>query len=157
MSDADIVARLEVELARLVLEHFDHNDAWALGCALVELAQERSHPVAIDIHLGRQQVFHAALPGSSAENDLWIARKRAVVELTGEPSYLVGRRHAAAGTDFHELTGLPVRDYATHGGAVPILVRSVGPVGVAAVSGLAQADDHALVVEAIEQMFEVGE
>jgi uncharacterized protein (UPF0303 family) len=30
----------------------------------------------------------------------------------------------------------------------------VGPVGVATVSGLPQADDHALVVEMIEQVFD---
>ncbi|MCV2394622.1 heme-degrading domain-containing protein [Actinotalea sp. M2MS4P-6] len=156
MSDSDIVAHLEAEHARLVLEHFDHADAWTLGCAIVELAQERSLPVAIDIHLGRQQVFHAAMPGSTAENDLWIARKRAVAELTGRPSFLVGRRHAAAGTDFHAATGLPAREYATHGGAVPLVVRGVGQVGVATVSGLPQAQDHALVVEAIEQTFDIA-
>ncbi len=154
MSD-NVVARLEAELARLVLPHLDLDDAWTLGCTLVELGQERDLPIAIDIHRGPQQVFHAALAGSSAENDSWLARKRAVVELTGLPSYLVGRRHAAAGSDFHAVTGLPVSGYAVHGGAVPLVVRGVGPVGVAAVSGLAQADDHALVVEALERVFDL--
>lgn len=155
MTDAEIVAELEAQRDRLVLTRFDHEDAWTLGCTLVELGQERSLPIAIDIHHGHQQVFHAALPGSSAENDLWIARKRAVVELTGAASYLVGRRHAASGKDFHALTGLAVREYATHGGAVPIVVRGVGRVGVATVSGLPQADDHALVVEALERTFDL--
>ena len=51
------------------------------------------------------------------------------------------------------LTGLSVARYTTHGGAVPIRVRGVGQVAVATVSGLPQAEDHALVHEAIEQVF----
>jgi uncharacterized protein (UPF0303 family) len=158
MSDQDdtraLVARLETEQSRLVLDHFDHDDAWTLGSALVAAARRRDLPIAIDIHLGVQQVFHAALPGSSADNDAWIARKRHVVELTGNASFLVGRRDAADGSDFLAERGLPVAEYACHGGAVPLVVRGVGPVGVATVSGLPQADDHALVVEMIEQVFD---
>ena len=150
-----LVAQLEAELHRLVLDHFDHDDAWALGCALVELGQERSLPIAIDIHRGGQQLFHAALAGSVPDNDAWIARKRRVVEITGQPSFLVGRRDAAAGTDFAAERGLAVGEVATHGGAVPLVVRGVGAVGVVTVSGLAQADDHALVVEAIERVFDL--
>nr|BFE72411.1 hypothetical protein GCM10020092_057120 [Actinoplanes digitatis] len=41
-------------------------------------------------------------------------------------------------------------DFAAHGGAFPVRVPNVGVVGVVTVSGLPQADDHALVVEAIE-------
>ena len=150
-----LVERLEAEQAGLVLDHFDHDDAWTLGIALVEAARRRALPIAIDIHLGRQQAFHAALPGSSADNDAWIARKRHVVELTGDASFLVGRRDAAYGSDFTGDRGLPVSEFACHGGAVPLVVRGVGPVGVATVSGLPQADDHALVVEVIERVFDL--
>lgn len=148
-----LIARLEAEQAALVLDRFDLDAAWRLGAHLVEVARARALPVAIDVHLGRQQAFHAALPGSSADNDSWLARKRRVVELTGDSSYLVGRRQAAGGGDFHALRGLAVADYATHGGAVPIRVAGVGVVGVVAVSGLPQAEDHALAVAAIEQVF----
>ena len=148
-----LVAQIEAEQLRLVLEHFDNDDAWALGCAVVEIGRERALPIAVDIHRGSQQLFHAALPGSSADNDSWIARKRRVVELTGQASFLVGRRDALEGTDFAAERGLPASEVATHGGAVPLVVRGVGPVGVITVSGLPQADDHALVVAAIEQVF----
>jgi uncharacterized protein (UPF0303 family) len=36
-----------------------------------------------------------------------------------------------------------------HGGAFPVIVHRVGMVGTVAVSGLPQADDHALVVEGL--------
>jgi uncharacterized protein (UPF0303 family) len=42
-------------------------------------------------------------------------------------------------------------EYAIHGGGVPIRVRGVeGVVGVIIVSGLAQNDDHQVVIEALE-------
>ncbi|MGM7668264.1 heme-binding protein [Microbacterium sp. A93] len=41
--------------------------------------------------------------------------------------------------------------YAAHGGSFPATVSGTGVVGSITVSGLAQADDHALVVEALEQ------
>ena len=44
----------------------------------------------------------------------------------------------------------------TRGGAVPIIVRSVGPVGVAVVSGLPQFDDHQMVVAALRAHLAAG-
>ena len=39
--------------------------------------------------------------------------------------------------------------YAAHGGSFPIRVAGVGIVGAVTVSGLPQAQDHALVVEGL--------
>ena len=103
----------------------------------------------MDIQHGTQQVFHAARAGTTADNDTWVARKVRVVLRFGAPSYLVGLRAKAKGTTFNEQHDLPLREYAAHGGAFPIRVRDVGVVGVVTVSGLPQADDHALVVEAL--------
>ena len=86
------VEDLEAQERRLVFRQFTHDDAWALGSRLVELARERQAPVAIDIHRAGQQLFHAALPGSTPDNDAWIVRKRRVVERYGCSSYLVGTR-----------------------------------------------------------------
>jgi uncharacterized protein (UPF0303 family) len=41
--------------------------------------------------------------------------------------------------------------YAAHGGSFPINITGSGLIGTATVSGLPQAADHALVVEAIER------
>lgn len=152
----ELVLDLEAQQSRLVLERFDEDDAWALGCALVEAGRSRGLPIAVDVRRRGQQLFHAALPGATADNAVWIERKIRVVELTGDASYLVGRRHAATGADFHALRGLRVADYATHGGCVPIRVRGVGVVATVTVSGLPQADDHALAVETIERVFDLG-
>ncbi|TXL88792.1 heme-degrading domain-containing protein [Streptomyces sp. IB2014 016-6] len=145
------VAELEAQEARLVLPHFTYDDAWALGSLLVELSREREAPVAIDIRRGAQQLFHCALPGSSADNDAWIDRKRRVVERYGESSFLVGTRFRAKGTTFEDSSRLDPDRYAAHGGSFPITVRGAGVVGTVTVSGLPQEEDHALVVQALER------
>ncbi|GAA3303475.1 heme-degrading domain-containing protein [Streptomyces cinereospinus] len=145
------VEELEAQERRLVFRRFTHDDAWALGSLLVELARERQAPVAIDIHRAGQQLFHAALPGSTPDNDAWIARKRRVVERYGSASYLVGARCRAKGTTFEESSRLDPDAYAAHGGSFPITVADVGVVGAVTVSGLPQLQDHRFVVEALEQ------
>ena len=153
MSDDDLaglISRLERDEQRLMFTRFDNADAWHLGCLLVDLATGRDLPIAVDIRRGTQQLFHAALPGSTADNDGWIARKVRVVERYGASSYLVGRRLAAKGQTLDAAMGVDPALFAAHGGAFPIRVPEVGVVGVVTVSGLPQADDHALVVEAVE-------
>ncbi|MGW3635858.1 heme-degrading domain-containing protein, partial [Streptomyces sp. NPDC005122] len=104
--NAPDIAELEEQERRLVLPRFTHDDAWTLGTLLVELARERRAPVAIDIRRGGQQLFHAALPGSTPDNDAWIDRKRRVVERYGCSSLLVGTRFRAKGTTFEESSRL---------------------------------------------------
>ncbi|MGW2728125.1 heme-degrading domain-containing protein [Streptomyces sp. NPDC001494] len=145
------VEELEGQERRLVFRQFTYDDAWTLGSLLVELARDRQAPVAIDIHRAGQQLFHAALPGSTPDNDAWILRKRRVVERYGASSYLVGARFRAKGTTFEESSRLDADAYAAHGGAFPINVENVGVIGTVTVSGLPQLQDHRLVVEALER------
>ncbi|MBA4860453.1 heme-degrading domain-containing protein [Streptomyces sp. PSKA54] len=142
---------MEDQERRLVLKQFTHDDAWALGSLLVELARSRNAPVAIDIRRGGQQLFHAALPGSTPDNDAWIDRKRRVVERYGCSSYLVGSRFRAKGTTFEDSSRLDPDVYAAHGGAFPIIVEGAGVIGTVVVSGLPQVEDHEMVVEALER------
>lgn len=147
----DLIGRLEQQERDLIFTRFDHTDAWRLGSLLVELATERGLPVAIDIRRGAQQLFHAALAGSTADNDAWIERKVRVVERYGASSYLVGRRLAAKGQVLDASQGVDPARFAAHGGAFPVRVVNAGVVAVVTVSGLPQAEDHALVVEAVER------
>ncbi|WP_430782395.1 heme-degrading domain-containing protein [Actinoplanes sp. G11-F43] len=146
----ELITTIEADEQRLTFPRFTEADAWRLGSLLVALAGDRGLPVAVDIRRGRQQLFHAALPGSSADNDAWIERKVRVVYRFAASSFLVGRRLEAKGRDLDASMGVDPARYAAHGGAFPIRVPGVGVVGVVTVSGLPQADDHALVVEAVE-------
>lgn len=144
------MAELVAQEQRLQFTRFDNDDAWRLGCLLVELARERALAVTVDVRRGEQQLFHCALPGTSADNDAWIERKIRVVRRYGSSSYLVGQRFRDQGSSFEEKSRLDPDRYAAHGGAFPVLVAGVGPVGTVTVSGLPQLEDHLLVVEALE-------
>jgi uncharacterized protein (UPF0303 family) len=148
--NAPKISELEEQERRLTLPHFTYDDAWTLGTLLVELARDRHAPVAVDIRRGGQQLFHAALPGSTPDNDAWIDRKRRVVERYGCSSLLVGSRFRAKGTTFEESSRLDPDMYAAHGGAFPITVEGAGVIGTVVVSGLPQLEDHGMVVEALE-------
>ena len=145
----DLIAELEAQEERLRFTRFDNDDAWTLGSLLVRLGKERGLPITIDIRRHGHQLFHAALPGTAPDNDRWIERKIRVVERLNASSFLIGRRMAAKGQAMDAAYGVDPADFATHGGAFPIRVVDVGVVGVVTVSGLPQADDHALVVEAL--------
>ncbi|MEV6107635.1 heme-degrading domain-containing protein [Streptomyces sp. NPDC051940] len=151
-----LIAELWEQEQRLRFTRFGNDDAWELGCLLADLAVERGASVTVDIHRGAQQLFHRALPGTSPDNDQWLARKRRVVERYAASSYLVGTRFRAKGTTFEESSRLDPDRYAAHGGAFPVYVHDVGVVGVVGVSGLPQAEDHALLVEGLERFLRDG-
>src|SRR3954453_36223 len=147
--DFPTVAVLAAQEQELQFNTFTNDDAWDLGCALVAAARERAAPVVVDVTRNGHQLFRAALAGSSPDNDTWIARKQRVVHRFGHSSLYVRQASIERGTTFEEQFALDPAEYAAHGGAVPVLVRSVGPVGVVAVSGLPQLEDHRMVVAAI--------
>lgn len=129
---------------------FGHDDAWELGTALVARCRAEQLAVTISIHLGAQRVFHAALPGTAADNDEWTMRKTRIVQRFGRSSQEVGQTCAADGPmSFHTVFGLSAADYAPTGGAIPIRIHGT-MIGVLAVSGLTSAEDHDLAVTALQ-------
>jgi uncharacterized protein (UPF0303 family) len=145
----EFLDELLAQETRLVFPRFDNDTALALGTLLLDIARERSLPVAMDITRAGQQLFHAALAGSSADNDEWIKRKVATVMRFGHSSFYMGRSTAAKGVDFCTRYLLDPMRYAPQGGSFPIIVAGTGVVGTVTISGLPQAEDHALVVEAL--------
>lgn len=153
---AALIEQLEEQQDRLQFDRFTNDDAWELGSLLVRLGRDRGLVLTVDIRRHGHQLFHAALAGTTPDNDSWVERKIAVVNRFGGSSYLVGRRLAQNGKTLDEASGLDPIRYAAHGGCFPIIVRNVGVVGTVTVSGLPQAQDHALVVEALQEFLTVG-
>jgi uncharacterized protein (UPF0303 family) len=143
------LAQLAAEEEELQFSGFTNDNAWELGSALVAAGREQGLPIAVDISRNRHQLFHASLPGTTPDNDSWIQRKTRVVDRFGHSSLYVRQASIERGTTFEAEFGLDQEGYAAHGGAFPIIVRSVGPVGAVVVSGLPQVADHRLVVAAL--------
>jgi uncharacterized protein (UPF0303 family) len=141
---------IRAEAEALVFTRFTESTAWQLGESLVAMARAENLALVINIRSANRCLFHAALPGSKPLNDLWAQRKSATALMFGEPSFAVGLRNAEKGESLAK-HGLDLAKYADHGGAVPIYTHA-GIVAVATVSGLPQAEDHALVMRALRAL-----
>lgn len=128
---------------------FGSDTALALGLKVVELAKDRQKIVTVNITINGKVLFHHAMQGASADQADWIRRKNNVVERFGRCSFFIGIDHKHRGVAFDEIKYLDPADYAAHGGAFPITIRNVGMIGTVTVSGLRQAEDHAIAVEAL--------
>jgi len=156
---AETPEELLAQEAELQFERFDNDTALELGQALVTAARAGGLAVTVDIRRGEQQLFHAALAGTAADNDAWVERKNRVVRRFGHSSFYVGTMLGLEGTTLEEKFLLDPAVFAAHGGAFPVMVRHVGMVGTVTVSGLPQAEDHRLVVAVLRRFLDspVGE
>lgn len=144
-----ILRELLHEEETLQFTEFTNETALALGTRLVGAAHAEEKSITVDIHRNGQQLFHAALPGTSADNDAWIKRKNRVVNRFGHSSFYMGQLYASKNTTMQQSALLDPARYAAHGGAFPVIIKGVGVVGTITVSGLPQQEDHEFVTRII--------
>jgi uncharacterized protein (UPF0303 family) len=144
----DTIATLERQEDELVFDEFTLTTAWELGSLITNIALDAGHKVGIDIRRTGFVLFRSALPGITADQDVWIARKAATVLRMEASSALVEARFTSYGIDPHT-GGWLGGDYAVTGGSFPIRVRGAGVVAAATASGLTSQEDHDLIVEGI--------
>lgn len=149
--DALLLNTLLQQEEELQFRRFDNATALRLGFLFVETAKREGKAITIDISRNGQQLFHCALAGTSADNDAWLKRKSNVVTHFAHSSLYMGTHYRARGTTFEASARLDPSQYAAHGGAFPVIVREVGPVGVVAVSGLPQLEDHDFVIARLRE------
>lgn len=149
MGITDDLDRIALQERALVLPRLDAQTAWELGTHLRSMAAQRNLAVVIDIRHFGQPIFYAAMDGTTPDNVEWVRRKSNVVARFLRSSYAVGLKEKQKNETLLESQGLPVADYATHGGSFPLAVANSGVVGSVTVSGLPQRQDHELVVEAL--------
>jgi len=140
--------RVSLQEKELQLTRMDEQMAWEIGMRLRTLAEERSLPIVVDVRRLGQPLFYTALKGTTPDNVSWVQRKSNVVARFHRSSYGVGLTMKSK-NDSLEARGLPISDYASHGGSFPLAVKGAGIVGSVTVSGLPQRADHELVVEAL--------
>jgi uncharacterized protein (UPF0303 family) len=108
--------------------------------------------VTIEIRRAKETLFFYAMPGTTPNNAEWARRKRNTVELLHRSSYFSGLANQKEGSSIQLRTGVPLNDYAEHGGSFPVRVKGVGCVGTVTVSGVPQREDHGIVVEALADL-----
>ena len=108
-------------------------------------------PIAIEVRLGDWIIYHASLPGSTAENQWWIDRKARVVLLKHHSTMYERVSAQERGVDWHKENNLPDETHAIHGGGLPLITKNEGFVGVLLISGLPQVEDHLLGVEVLTE------
>ncbi|MEH6628032.1 MAG: heme-degrading domain-containing protein [Motiliproteus sp.] len=139
----------------LQFSHFNHDTAWHLGTWLQQRSQSSQLAVAIEIYAFGQILFSCALPGSSPNNFDWIRRKRNSVLHFGHSSFYLGQSQRDKQQIFEDQPHIDAREFCGHGGSFPIRLQASGLVGAVTVSGLPQAEDHALVVEAVRHLIDM--
>jgi len=111
----------------------------------------RGRPIAVEVRLGDWIIYHASLPGSTAENQWWIDRKARVVLLKHHSTIYERVSAEERGVDWHKENNLLDETHAIHGGGLPLITKSDGFVGVLLISGLPQVEDHLLGVEVLTE------
>jgi uncharacterized protein (UPF0303 family) len=153
---ADLLETLKRQEKLGVFQHFSENEAFDLGSMTMAIARAQHAPVVVDIRTSNRILFHAALPGSSPDNDEWVRRKSNITLRFNQSSLLYGQLLAEKQRNVGPEIGLDLKDYAAHGGSFPIRFASGGLVVAAlTVSGLPQRDDHRMAVEAISAYLKV--
>jgi uncharacterized protein (UPF0303 family) len=143
------LALISQQEAILHLPAFNEEVAWNLGSRLRDLASTRRLGIVIDVRRFGQPLFYSALAGSSPDNAEWAKRKANTVARFHRSSYGLGLELQHKNTSLFEKFGLPLTEFAAHGGSFPVTVTGTGVIGSVTVSGLPQRDDHQLVVEAL--------
>ena len=140
------------------LKSLDIFSALSIGDIAKSIGFSRNLPIAIEVRIGDWTVYHASLPGSSPENDSWIARKARVVNLKNHSTLYERVRAEELSIDWFTENNLSEKEYAIHGGGLPLISKEQGFVGSLIISGLPQIDDHLFGIEVLtEYLARMGE
>ncbi len=135
----------------LTLPALDVADAVEIGEIAKSFGVMRGLPIEVEVRLGDWIIYHASLPGSTAENQWWIDRKARVVLLKHHSTMYERVSAEERGVDWHKENNLLDETHAIHGGGLPLITKSEGFVGVLLISGLPQVEDHLLGVEVLTE------
>jgi uncharacterized protein (UPF0303 family) len=134
----------------LQFAEFTNITAVLVGSAILKRAMEENKSIVVDIQRNGQPLFHGKLDGTTINNDQWIKRKNNVANHFGHSSYYMHVLLKSKQTTIQEDAYLDPIDYAAEGGAFPIIIKNVGPIGTISVSGLPGEEDHGIIVSVIK-------
>jgi len=135
----------------LLLPSLDNSDCIEIGQIATELGTSQSLPIAIQVRLGDWIIYHAALPGSTPENDWWIGRKARVVKLKQHSTLYERVLAQEQGIDWHKENNLLDETHAIHGGGLILKTKDQGFLGTLLISGLPHVEDHLFGVKVLTE------
>jgi uncharacterized protein (UPF0303 family) len=150
-ADGFTAAALLAEQQLLSIASLSNMEAIEIGQIATAIGIEERLPIAIQVRLGDWIIYHTSLPGSSTENDWWLARKARVVKLKQHSTLFEQVSAKERGVDWHEENNLLDETHAIHGGGLPLISKDKGFVGSLLISGLPQIEDHLLGVRVLTE------
>ena len=150
-ADGFTAAALLAEEQLLLIATLSNMEAIEIGQIATAIGIEERLPIAIQVRLGDWIIYHTSLPGSSTENDWWLARKARVVKLKQHSTLFEQVSAKERGVDWHEENNLLDETHAIHGGGLPLISKDKGFVGCLLISGLPQIEDHLLGVRVLTE------
>jgi uncharacterized protein (UPF0303 family) len=150
-ADGFTTAALLAEEQLLLIATLSNMEAIEIGQIATAIGIEERLPIAIQVRLGDWIIYHTSLPGSSTENDWWLARKARVVKLKQHSTLFEQISAKERGVDWHEENNLLDETHAIHGGGLPLISKDKGFVGCLLISGLPQIEDHLLGVRVLTE------
>jgi uncharacterized protein (UPF0303 family) len=150
-TDDFTAAALLAEQQLLSIATLSNMEAIEIGQIATAIGIEEKLPIAIQVRLDDWIIYHTSLPGSSTENDWWLARKARVVKLKQHSTLFEQISAKERGMDWHEENNLLDETHAIHGGGLPLISKDKGFVGCLLISGLPQIEDHLLGVRVLTE------
>ena len=149
MDKAADIAKIKEQELGLVFDQFNEATAFSIGTRIRDRAIKEGLALVVDIRLWDRPLFYCAMPGTSGDNPNWVRRKFNVVQRLLRSSYRVALEQGREDRTFPASRALDPADFVLAGGGFPIRLKGLGPIGCATVSGLAEREDHQVVVDAI--------
>ncbi len=156
MSTEDDLTKIAEQEKRLVFEAFNEATAFAIGSAIRERALVENLGIVIDVRTFDRPLFYAALPGSTGSNPDWARRKINVVRRFLKSTYRMVLEQQRPDRSFKIGEGIDIKDYVLAGGGFPVTVKGAGVIGVVAVSGLPEREDHGIIVDTLCDHFGIA-
>ncbi len=149
LTAAEKIVREQEEV--LQFDSFLNEDAWNLGCLMVEEAKAQGIDLAICIRkINGNVIFQYCTEGTSMNNQKWMQRKFHAVAYMERSSFL--------STIIADLTGetvtthgLSETEYKFCGGGFPVRIKGSGMTMVITVSNLPHEQDHDFIVCCLEK------
>jgi len=153
VDDKAMLIELEKEEQDTILEHFNSDDLSKMCHFLMNRLDEIGKPVTVRITGINQTLFHYVSCGCTPDKDNWVRRKTNSVLNFGHSSLWLFYKTEKDQNQLIEKYGLSLEDYTISAGAVPILVKDVGMIGVIAVSGYyGLREDHDICLEVLKHI-----